>query len=167
MPGSQPTIAAASVVLQDLGTRALGFFDRHVGRWRRAALDPADADQPRDPGEHYQDPEDDKEADPDALADVEEVVEEPGEGLEEVDQREDGEYAGGPGNRAALGERGDLLADLRLGELDLLADEQRGLRRDVAYDVAERLLSRAVLSHRRLRSPSAASRGRTRRRTRL
>ena len=39
----------------------------------------------------------------------------------------------------------DLLADLGLGELDLLADQRGGLDRDVGDEVAERLVGRILL----------------------
>src|SRR5207248_8831042 len=74
---------------------------------------------------------------------VEEVVPEPGQGLEQVDEHEQQEHAGHPTERRALGKAGGLLLDLGLRQLDLLADEERGLLRDLVDDLAQRFLGAA------------------------
>ena len=51
------------------------------------------------------------------------------------------EDAGGGADGRALGEPGDLLGHLGLGELDLLADEQRGLLGDLLDRLARALMS--------------------------
>src|SRR4051812_19569077 len=78
--------------------------------------------------------------------------------MQEVDEHEDQEDAADDGEHRALGYARDLLRDLGLGELDLLADEQRGLLRDLGDDLAERLLGgaggRCAVPHAQLSPPS-------------
>ena len=57
--------------------------------------------------------------------------------MHQVDQGEDGEDAGHCPDRRPLGELGGLLGHLRLGELDLLAHEQRGPLGDLLDGAAE------------------------------
>jgi hypothetical protein len=57
--------------------------------------------------------------------------------VQEVDQRGDGEDAGHEADDGALEELGDLLGHLRLGELDLLADEERGRLGDLLDRLGE------------------------------
>jgi hypothetical protein len=51
--------------------------------------------------------------------------------VQQEQQADDHEDAGGQADRGALGELGQLLGDLQLGQLDLLADEQLGLVGDL------------------------------------
>ena len=61
--------------------------------------------------------------------------------MHQQDQAEEGERPGGDPDHAAADEGVDLLGDLGLGELDLLADEGR----DALGDVEDELADRAVL----------------------
>ena len=79
---------------------------------------------------------------------ADEVPDAPREGVQEVDQGEQGEDAGDDAEDRALDELRDLLGHLRLGERDLLADEQLGPLRDVLDGASE--LAGWLLGHRLL-----------------
>jgi hypothetical protein len=51
--------------------------------------------------------------------------------VQQEEQADDHEDAGRQPDRGALRELGELLGDLRLGQLDLLADEELGLVGDL------------------------------------
>jgi len=57
--------------------------------------------------------------------------------VQEVEEAGEDEEAGRGADRRALGQAGGLLGQLRLGERDLLADEQRGLLGDLLDRLAE------------------------------
>ena len=78
----------------------------------------------------------DQEADPD-VAGEEEVVEQPGDAVHEHREPHEREDAGRDPDHRALDELGDLLADLGLGELDLLAEQDRDALGDVEDELAD------------------------------
>jgi hypothetical protein len=63
--------------------------------------------------------------------------------VEEPDQAEQAEDRGAREEAGALGQLRDLRRDLRLRELDLLADEQLRLRGDLGDDLAQALVGAA------------------------
>src|SRR5215213_1073834 len=128
----------------ELDTRALGFLDREIWRGRGPALEEAPRDQPGDGCRKNQQGEDDREPGPDGALPTEEVVEEPGEPVEEHSDGEEQEDGRGACDGGAGAEALDLARDLGLGQLDLLADEQRRLVGDLGDDLAKRLLGRVL-----------------------
>ena len=58
--------------------------------------------------------------------------------MHDQDQGEEGEGAGGDADDRAAQELADFLGDLRLGELDLLADQRRGAFGDVEDELGDR-----------------------------
>src|SRR4029079_12918401 len=88
------------------------------------------------------------------------LPDEPGSGLEEVDDAEHREHPGDHADDRALDERGDVLGDLGFGELDLLADQELRVLRDVLNGLADvgRLLRLLFRAHDRFRLRSRAKR---------
>ena len=84
---------------------------------------------------------------------VEELfAEQPGDPVQDQDQRQEGEDAGGDADGGAAEDLADFLGDLGLGELDLLADQRRGVFGDLDDEVGERaVLRRRWRSRRRNR----------------
>ena len=75
----------------------------------------------------------------------EQVVEQPGDAVHEHREAHEREDPGGDPDHRALDELGDLLADLGLGELDLLADQDRDALGDVEDQLADRPVVRAAI----------------------
>ena len=146
------TVAVAAVVVRRrlLGGRGrpglerlldpLALLDREVGGRRRALLEGLLGEHPGDRGDDEEHHRLDQEAGPEVIAE-EGVVERPGDRQHEQDQAEEGERPGGDPDDAAADEGVDLLGDLGLRELDLLAHEGR----DALGDVEDELADRAVL----------------------
>ena len=100
-------------------------------RRRRSGLQRARGDVAGQRAEQEEHGGDDEEA-PEVLLVGEQLVPgQPGEAVQEEDEAEDDEDAGGDPDDRALDELGDLLGHLDLGQLDLLAHEQRGALGDL------------------------------------
>src|SRR5262249_21268353 len=119
--------------------RQLRLFDRLLRDRRRAGLDRAVGEVAGTGGDEQEERRLDEEPRP-RLAVEHLFVEQPGEALHDQDQREKGEYAGRDPDDRAAEDLADFLAELGLGELDLLADEGRDLFGDVEDEFADGLV---------------------------
>src|SRR4249919_58637 len=112
----------------------LGLLDRHVRGRRGRALEGAPGEQPRSSSNQQEEGRLDEEAGPEVVED--EVVEEPGETVHQHRQgQQDEDARREPGHRAAQ-KAVELLGDLGLGELDLLADQDRSSIGDLEDELA-------------------------------
>src|SRR3954449_1473659 len=101
---------------------ALGLLDRQLRGGRRALLEELGGEEA---GKAADREEDDRHHEEAERGVVEEVGEAPGPGVQQEQEADDGEDAGGGADDRAAHERLDLGLDLGLRELDLLAEEQR------------------------------------------
>src|ERR1700689_5115598 len=102
-------------------------LDRHVGHGRGALLYRARGEQPREDAEHEQDGGHREEAPEEGEGvDGQQVVDQQRKPDEHEEEGRDEKDPGGYGDDCAARELGDLLGDLGLGELDLLAHKQAG-----------------------------------------
>src|SRR5262249_33536386 len=136
-PGSPPACELRSPrwSLRDGLLDQLGLLDGQLRRRRRALLEQARGNEATEAGEDEQRAGNDQIADPRIGA--QQIGQRRRDEVQEVDEPGEDEHARRGADRRAAGKALELDRELRLRELDLLVDEQRGLLGDLLDRLAE------------------------------